>query len=279
MDIESLSFFDLHRDTPSAIAENNEINLCELSSFKNYCACFAAFVRDDELHPFECAKKQINAFLQEYHRQGSPCKAILTLENGISVGEHTQRLEFFAELGVKAANLTWNGENVLASGCMASGGLKTDGRKFIFKLNELALATDLAHINSQGFFEAVELADKPFVSHTASSELKLHPRNITLEMARQIADKKGIIGLCFYPVFLPDNDIFEAIYSSLYFWCDKGLSNHISFGSDFEGADMASRLSSPLDALNLWEYLRSRGFDEYLLEKIFWRNAADFFEI
>ncbi len=277
MDIENLSFFDLHRDTPSAILNGKAADLEGLSRFENYCACFAAFVGEDEPRPFERAKSQISAFLAEFERQGSPCKTVLTLENGASVGEDTDKLDFFARLGVKAANLTWNGENMLASGCMAEGGLKPAGKRFICKLNELSLSIDLAHINKQGFYEAVELAQRPFVSHTAAFELNPHLRNITLDMARQVSDRNGIIGLCFYPVFLPECDVFEAVYKSLYFWCDKGLSDNICIGSDFEGADMSPQLSSPYDAKSLWEFLLSRGFSEALLKKIFWQNAADFF--
>ena len=65
---------------------------------------------------------------------------------------------------------------------------------------------DLAHISDQGFSDAIEVYEGPVMcSHTCSRRLRDHSRNITDEQLRLLAERDGVVGVCFYADFLDDD--------------------------------------------------------------------------
>ncbi len=284
-----ISFFDLHCDTPLKFYQNDPntaVDIAAVESFPCYKGCFAAFVRDDDENGYNTALSIISSFekkctlpriLTEKDMRAKH-GAILTLEGGAATMGSPEILEEFYSLGVRALTLTWNGENMLASGCMEKGGLKSAGKNIIEKANRLNMALDLAHLNLEGAYDAVEKAKFPFVSHTACFDVFQHKRNVPLPLIKSVAEREGIIGICFYPLFLGGGDVFEAIYRHIYFCLENGLCDCLSLGSDFDGADMSPNLDSVLKVEQLYEYLLQRGIDTQTLDKIFYRNAECFFK-
>jgi membrane dipeptidase len=165
----------------------------------------------------------------------------------------------------------------LASGAFALGGLADFGREAVKELNRLKIATDLSHINNEGFFEAVELAKYPFVSHAGLNCVCSHKRNLSDIQIREIAAKNGIIGICFYPEFLGGTDILEKIYKCIYNILDMGYEDNIALGSDFDGAVMSKEIFCVKDVPRLYGYLKNRGIDDRILYKIFFGNSKNFF--
>lgn len=287
MELKKFKFFDLHIDTPLKYYRKSreiDVDINSVKEFNKYIACFAAFVRDDE-SAYNTAKN----IIFEFKKSGIPIikkrndlknktAGIFTLENGSSLLGSEEVLEEFVDLGVKAFTLTWNGENNLASGAFAEGGIKPLGKKIIKKANRLGLPLDLSHLNREGFMQAVEMADNPFVSHTAYFEAFAHKRNVCTDMVRRIALKNGVVGICFYPEFLGSGNVFENFYRHIFMLLENGFEDNICIGSDFDGADMDEMLNSPQKAAQLYEYLKERGIEGRILDKIFFLNAERFFE-
>ena len=136
---------------------------------------------------------------------------------------------------------------------------------------------DLAHMYRQGFFEAVSIAERPIVTHACCDFLHNHPRNLTDQQLKIIAQKNGLIGLCLYPVFLGDGDVFENVYRHIFHLLELDLEDSISIGSDFDGADMSDTLSDISKILTLYRYLSKRGIKNDVLDKVFYKNANNFF--
>lgn len=279
-----MNIFDLHCDTLTACFHNNKslrdndlaVSFEQAGSFEHYSQAFAIFVDDDEISPFHEYCRVRDFYVSQEFPQN--IKPILTVENGNVLEQNLNNLYVLCDDGVKVITLCWNGMNALASGCHHDGGLTHLGRAAIKEMNRLHIACDLSHINRQGFFEAAEEANTILATHSNCDAVFSHVRNLTDEQLKMIASKHGIIGICFYPAFLGQGDVFENMYKHIVHLCDLGLEKNIALGSDFDGADMDKRLSKLSDTHVLWENLCKRGLSEKLLKQIFWQNANDFFD-
>ncbi|MCQ2440970.1 MAG: dipeptidase, partial [Clostridia bacterium] len=179
--------------------------------------------------------------------------------------------------GITALTLTWNGENFLGGGAFSDAPLTDLGVSVIKRLNKNKMACDLSHINRKGFYKAIEIADYPFASHSCCNSVFLHKRNLYDEQLKLIAEKNGVIGICFYPAFLGGENVFQKIYENIYNMLSLDLENNISIGSDFDGADMSGELKDVSYVPKLYKYLSQRGINKNILSKIFYKNADNFF--
>lgn len=292
MDLKRVSFFDLHCDTAyecyikNLNPEHNNlmVSLDKTDWFGAYKGCFAAWIRDDAEKPFELASAILDYFKDNLNRE--ICldsksfienDVLLSLEGGTATEGKRENLIALYEKGIRSLTLTWNGENCLASGVNAYGKLKSVGKSIIKCANELSMGVDLSHLNADCMDEALELSRYPFISHTAVYNVNSHKRNITVKTAKKVAQNGGVIGLCFYPAFLGEGDVFEAFYKNVFCLLDAGLEKSIAIGSDFDGAEMSEILSSVLDVPKLYEYLICKGIPKETVDDIFYNNAKRFY--
>ena len=204
------------------------------------------------------------------------------------------------ELGVRMMTLTWNHENELASPNVVPGngpiwpcmpntetGLKEKGFEFLAEMERLHMIVDVSHLSDRGFWDIVEHGTRPFAaSHSNCRALCPHTRNLTDAMIRALAEKGGIAGLNYYAAFL-DTDpahpeacrsTVERIAEHAAHYKQVGGIGVLALGSDFDGIDGHHQLETAADMPLLADALRRTGFTEDEVERIFWRNARDFFE-
>jgi membrane dipeptidase len=177
-----------------------------------------------------------------------------------------------------SVSLTWNGDNALAGGTKGKGVLTPKGESVIQRLNSLRIALDISHLNESSAIKAVELAKYPIATHSNCRAICDNARNLTDELLLKIKAKSGLVGICFYPDFLGDKDVFSAVKKNIEHLTSLGMENNISVGSDFDGGEMDENLTSPNDIPKLYNYLLANGFKKRLLEGIFYRNAIAFFD-
>ncbi len=280
-----MKFFDLHCDTPSECYKKNTdlnddglaVSFKKGSMFEEWHQCFAVWVKDDMENPYEYYKTVISNFKDKLKQLPQNLTPILTVEGGAVIEKDLSRVEALKKDGIRALTLTWNGENSIASGALEQGGLKDFGKQVINLLNENKIATDLSHLNRKSFFDAIEYAEFPIATHSCCDFINPHNRNLTDSQIKLILQKGGIIGLCFYPLFLGEGDVFENAYKHIYHMLELGCENNIAIGSDFDGAQMDKELFDTSMVPNLYEKLLKLGIDECILEKIFFNNAYNFF--
>jgi membrane dipeptidase len=109
------------------------------------------------------------------------------------------------ELGIRSAQLTWNGANELADGVgvPSAGGLTPLGREAVREMQRLGVLVDVSHLAPAGVTEVLALADRPVIaSHANATALEPHPRNLSDDQIRGIAASGGVVGLCFVPDFI-----------------------------------------------------------------------------
>ena len=278
-------YFDLHCDTPYECYVKKcdfsdktlAVNIGDMSHFECCKQIFAIWIKDDAENPYRLYKNILCNFKTQLQNAPGNLTPYFSVEGGAVLEDDTDRLYELKKDGITALTLTWNGKNRIASGAHAAGGITDFGRRVIDVMNKLGVLCDLSHINAEGFFEAVQIASRPIVTHACCDMINQNPRNLTDLQIRLVAERGGLIGLCLYPVFLGGEDVFESVYRHIYHLLDLGLGDNISIGSDFDGADMKKELSGISKIPDLNRYLSARGLEKSTLDKIFYKNADNFF--
>lgn len=121
-------------------------------------------------------------------------------------------LRAFHRLGVRSLQLTGNGRNRLADGIAETrtkGGLTQFGVAVVKEINRLGMVVDISHLAPAGVTDVLNLSEGPIIaSHSNARAVCDHPRNLTDEVIRRIAEKGGIIGLSFFSTLInKDKDL------------------------------------------------------------------------
>jgi membrane dipeptidase len=160
-----------------------------------------------------------------------------------------------------------------------AGGLTANGREFVRRLNERRIFVDLAHINRQGFFDAVDAHDRTqplLVSHTGISGVHRHWRNLDDEQLRAVAATGGTIGVMYQSSFLGDPVLggrAVSIVNHLEHIVRVVGEDHASLGSDWDGAIMPPRdLPTCLELPRLVQLMLDRGWSAERIAKILGGN-------
>lgn len=221
------------------------------------------------------------------------CAAILACE-GASPFAFDGGIQLAFDCGVKLITLTWDGENEVGFGCQSGSenGLKPLGKSLLSEMARLGIAADVSHLNRAGFYDAADSGVKLLASHSNSKSVLERTRadgdakdfscrrSLDDEQIKLLIEKNGLIGLNFYRSFLGDDgdDGFEAIYRHASHMLYLGAENTLAIGSDFDGCEINGELAGIDKIPLLRDYLSRKGFDDALLDKIFFENAVNFFE-
>jgi len=132
--------------------------------------------------------------------------AILAIEGGLAIQDDLALLRTFHRLGATtmtlthSASLAWADSSTDAPRC---GGLSPFGREVIREMNRLRMLVDVSHVSDDCVRAVLDTSDAPVIaSHSSCKAISNHPRNLSDEMLRLIADADGVIGINFYSQFL-----------------------------------------------------------------------------
>lgn len=210
--------------------------------------------------------------------------AFLTIEDGRSVQGSMDKLQHYYDLGVRLISLTWNFKNCFGTPnskdpVLMAEGLTDFGKDAVVRMNELGMLVDVSHLSDGGFWDVVKYSQKPFVaSHSNCRALSPHPRNLTDDMIRALADKGGVSGLNFCGNFL-NSDIgcedsrAESIVDHILHFINVGGSDCVGLGSDLDGIGGNLEVGSSDRIPLLFDLLSRRGVSDDIIEKIAWKNA------
>ena len=277
-----MNYFDLHCDTAYEIFKNETdffdqglaVNF-NSAPFDNWKQVFAFWIKDNTENPFSLYQSMREYFDIRIKTAPKNLKYYTAIEGGAVLEDKPERLYTLKKDGIKFLSLAWNFETLLAGGIKSEQGLTSLGKDTIFLMNELKIACDLSHLNEKSFCAAAEFSDFPLATHSNCYSYCPNPRNLKEWQIKAIAEKGGIIGLCFYPEFL-NGDVFEAIYINIYELLEKGLENAIAIGSDFDGGKMDKKLDNINKIPDLYNFLEGKGVKKPTLNKIFYENADKF---
>jgi membrane dipeptidase len=166
-----------------------------------------------------------------------------------------------------------------AAGDRRGEGLSDFGKDYVRRLDEKRILVDLAHINREGFFDAVAAHDRSLpliVTHTGVTGVTPHWRNLDDEQLRAIAETGGTIGVMYQSSFLGDpywGGRSESVVRHVEHIVNTVGEDHASLGSDWDGAICPPRdLLSPLHLPRLVEHMLRRRWKAERIQKVLATN-------
>ena len=309
-------YIDLHSDTitmlhyPKENLQKNSrmVTIARMQKGGTLAQCFSAFVptglypkplrgvlpwrrfvriadRKDallSLHADALAPVRTLAELQSC-RAGARTGVIFTIEDAGVIGKKPERLREAYRRGVRIASLTWNHENTLAypnapQADRMQKRLKPFGKEMVEQMQELGMLVDVSHLSDGGFWDVAQLCRGPFVAtHSNSRELTPHPRNLTDDMIRALAEKGGVTGLNFAPAFLraqgKESRICDMVRHVLHIR-NVGGSGVLAIGSDFDGISGSLEVGSPSQMELLADALAKAGLTQTELDAMWSGNVC-----
>lgn len=158
--------------------------------------------------------------------------------------------------------------------------LTARGQSLIERLNAERIFVDLAHIDEQGFWNALDVHDRrqpAIVTHTGVDGVTKHWRNLTDAQIRAVADTGGVVGIMFQTAFLKrkggPRDGRMAV-EHLQHLIDIGGEDVAAIGSDYDGAVVPppDLREGSLGYVRLVQHMLDAGFSTDLIQKILGAN-------
>ncbi|MFQ5849524.1 MAG: dipeptidase [Candidatus Binatia bacterium] len=148
------------------------------------------------------------------------------------------QLRNFYRVGLRSMQLTWNFRNELGDGVwehQTKGGLTRFGVEVIKEMNRLGMVVDLAHLNREGFFQALDVAEAPLiVSHANTCGLLDGPRNLNDDQIKAIAGQGGLVGILALPARVAKKEAtLEDLLRHLDYIVKLVGVEHVALGLDF----------------------------------------------
>lgn len=276
-----------------------------------WCQCYAVWVPD------RCGLERAQGFYRrgrdwflQHARKGEGVEALrdagqarsvverggaagmLTVENGLAIGEDLANVEAMARDGVKMITLTWNAANQIGSGKWTPGGLTPFGEQVVREMERNRIVVDVSHLNDAGFADLLKVARRPFAaSHSNSRAVCDVPRNLTDDEFRTIRDMGGVVGINYYRGFVakryedvpdgqlaPDGDVtFDELAAHIEHFLDLGGEDVLALGSDYDGSAVPGWLDG-CEKVAAFHGLVCERFGREVADKMFFENACAFFE-
>lgn len=217
------------------------------------------------------------ADLQHLKQHGQKA-VMLGIENGYAIGRDLTNIQRFRERGVVYMTLCHNGDNDLcdsARGQGEHGGLSPLGREAVREMNRVGMMVDLSHAAESAFWEVLELSAVPVVcSHSSCRALCDHPRNLTDEQMRALAQHGGVMQVTLYEGFLRSGggaSVRDAVAHIRHAVEVMGIE-HVGIGTDFDGDGGVPGVAHVGELPNLTRLLLAEGFSEADLRLLWGEN-------
>ena len=204
----------------------------------------------------------------------------LGLENGSPIGESLDKLKYLYDNGIRYITLCHSGDNQICDSCATSvkkwGGLSPFGREVVAEMNRLGILIDVSHVSDDTFYDVLKCSTKPVVAtHSCCRALCNHPRNMSDDMIKALAQAGGVMQINFYPIFLDESA--TPSYKRIADHIDHAVSlagiDHVGIGSDFDGIEVTPVGMEDISTMpKIFDELRARGYSESDLNKIAGEN-------
>jgi len=185
-------------------------------------------------NPGKLTKVYTSADILEAKRSGR-VGLIYGFQNSVQIGTKAERVDLYADLGLRVLQLTYNPANDLGGGSLAGDkGLTDFGREVMERAEAKKVLLDLSHSGERICLDAARAAKRPIgISHTGCRALNDVPRNKTDEELRAVADTGGVIGIYFMPFLVKGgraqaSDVVAHIEHALQV-CGE---DHVAIGTD-----------------------------------------------
>lgn len=169
---------------------------------------------------------------------------ILGFQNVQAFEDQLGYIEIFKQLGVGIAQMAYNTQNLVGTGCYErDGGLSGFGHEVVAEMNRVGIMCDLSHVGDKTSQEVILASEKPVCySHCLPLGLKEHPRNKSDAALKFIADHGGFIGVTMFSPFLKNgiHATIEDYVEAIDYIVNLVGEDCVGIGTDFtQGQDQA----------------------------------------
>lgn len=203
---------------------------------------------------------------------------MLGIENGLALESDINNVKHFANRGIVYITLCHNGDNDIcdsARGSNTHNGVSAWGEKVIKEMNAQGVMVDLSHAAEKSFYDALDISSTPIVcSHSNCKSLCDHPRNLTDDQLRKLAQKGGVAQITLYHGFVckdGEATILDAMKHLEHAISIMGI-DHVGLGTDFDGDGGIRGLANSSELMNFTIELMRRRYSIEDMEKIWGGN-------
>ncbi|HLD35717.1 MAG TPA: dipeptidase [Planctomycetota bacterium] len=214
---------------------------------------------------------------------------LINIEGGNPLNKDIGMIKVFYDLGVRSLGLTHSVRNDLGDGIHVKNpkGLTPFGKSVVKELNRLNMLIDVAHLAKPGFNDVARIAQGPIISsHTGIRRLRDITRNLDDEQIKEIARRKGVIGIMYLPEFIIGGTLSyqeiakqklicrpRDVVDHIAYVADKFGVDYVGLGSDWDGYNGVTHGLEDCSYLpNLTVELVRRGFNQAEIRKILGGN-------
>jgi membrane dipeptidase len=187
--------------------------------------------------------------------------------------------------GVTFLGPLWERDSGAGTSCRTGSardhGLTDRGRVLVRACDEAAIRLDVAHASQKTFWDLMALSLRPpFSSHSGAAGVYPHPRNLTDDQIRALAERGGVVGVIFVAPYLAGGTFctLERVADHIEHVARVGGEDCVALGSDFDGfLPLPRGLRDAADLPRLTEILWRRGWRPPALDKLLGGNALRYF--
>ncbi|MCU7786832.1 dipeptidase [Pyrobaculum sp. 3827-6] len=207
----------------------------------------------------------------------APGLKFLILLEGADVVHDVGDLRLWHRLGLRGLGVTWNLDNRWGHSCYSKNdrGLTEAGAELVDAAQRLGIVVDLAHAGEATALDVLREARKPVViSHANARGVTPHPRNVSDEVLKALADRGGVVGLTFIPSTISQSPTPRDLAKHASYLRDKFGVEIIAVGTDYLGISTTPQGLESVDKIdNFVKALKDAGFRDEEVEAVMWRNA------
>ena len=215
--------------------------------------------------------------------RGTP-HIVLAVEGASFIEKDAGRVKAAHELGVRHLQLVHYTSNTIGdiqTEPPEHQGLTPLGKQVVSECNRLGILIDLAHCTEAATRDALAASRAPVVwSHSSVTRQVPAPpsaavwrrRQLPLEMAKEIAQRGGVVGL--WPLTPDVGKTVEAYADRMLELVEWLGEDHVAFGTDMNGLGPFSLLSGYADLKRVVDHWRQRGVNDTRIRKLAIGNYA-----
>lgn len=234
--------------------------------------------RNDEIVAVTKPEEILNA------KKSGKVSGMLSIEGAEPLMGDIGLLRVFYRLGVRMLSFAWNFRTPFADGLgakRAESKLPELGVQALEEMNRLGMIFDVSHLCDSNFWDIKDIMDGPFIaSHSNCRALCDHPRNLTDEMIKALAEHNGVMGMNFAPAFVSkDNPTVEDLVDHIDHIVNLVGPDYVGIGADFDGITKTPKGLEDVSKIpNITRVLVKREYSDEDITKILGGNYLRVFK-
>ena len=244
----------------------------------------ADYLNDAHGHSFRICRNKSDIIKAE--KEGA-IAAVLHIEGAEAIGAGLTEIEQLSSRGIRSIGPLWSRPNIFGQGVPFTypgspdqgSGLTANGKALVKECDAAGIMLDVSHLNEAGFWDIAKISNQPIIaSHSNAHSLCPSPRNLTDRQLDAIAERGGLVGVCFATAYLREDGArdrdtsLDLILRQFDYLISRVGEDNVAFGSDFDGAVLPASLSDAAALPTLITAMQAYGFGAPLIAKLCWDN-------